>query len=62
MATLITDLERMHPFLDFNCRTFAVLLLNKELLRRNMKPSIMDDPEIFDYTEPSDTIAKIKEG
>ena len=46
---LITSLERIHPFLDFNCRTFAVFLLNKELIRRNMSPSIMEDPNIFDY-------------
>ena len=42
------DLERIHPYLDFNCRTFAVFLLNKELLRQNMTPSIMENPNNFD--------------
>ena len=27
------DLERMHPYADFNARNFGVFLLNKELLR-----------------------------
>ena len=27
------DLERMHPYADFNARTFGVFLLNKELLK-----------------------------
>ena len=37
------DLERMHPYKDFNCRTFAVFLLNKELIRNNLTPSMMED-------------------
>ena len=51
------DLERMHPYLDFNCRTFAVILLNKELLRREYDLSIMDDPNDFDYQ----TLQELKE-
>lgn len=39
----------MHPYLDFNCRTFAVFLLNKELIRNNLFPSIMADPNDFDF-------------
>lgn len=49
LVLLIMDLERMHPYLDYNCRTFAVLLLNKELIRHNMSPSILEDPNNFDF-------------
>ena len=62
MATLITDLERIHPYLDFNCRTFAVFMLNKELIRRNMVPSIMDDPNVFDYMTIEESVEEIKKG
>lgn len=48
MALLISDLERIHPYLDYNCRTFAVFLLNKELIRNNMIPSFLEDPNDFD--------------
>ena len=50
----------MHPYLDFNCRTFAVFMLNKELIRRDMLPSIMDDPEAFDYMKIEESVERIK--
>ena len=43
------DLKRIHPYLDFNCRTFAVFLLNKELIRHNLEPSLIEDPNDFDF-------------
>ena len=46
----------MHPFSDFNCRTFAVFILNKELIRRNMRASIMEDPNVFDYMKIEEII------
>ena len=52
----------MHPYLDFNCRTFAVFMLNKELIRRDMLPSIMDDPEAFDYMTIEESVERIKQG
>ena len=39
----------MHPYSDFNCRTFIVYMLNKELLRMNLSPSILEDPNDADY-------------
>lgn len=51
LILLLTDLERMHPFQDFNARTFGVLILNKELLRIGESPSILDDPNDFDYLD-----------
>ena len=62
LATLITDLERIHPYLDFNCRTFAVFMLNKELIRRDMLPSIMDDPNVFDYMTIEESVEEIRKG
>ena len=56
------DLERIHPFLDFNCRTFAVFMLNKELLRRGMSISITEDPNNFDYMTIEEGVELIKEG
>lgn len=35
ISELILSLERIHPYIDFNNRLFAVLMLNKELLRNN---------------------------
>ena len=56
------DLERIHPYLDFNCRTFAVFMLNKELLRRNLDISIMQNPNDFDYLTLSQSVQQIKIG
>ena len=50
----------MHPYLDLNCRTFAVFMLNKEPIRRDMLPSIMDDPEVFDYMKIEESVERIK--
>ena len=52
----------MHPYIDFNCRTFAVFILNKELIRRNMRASIMEDPNVFDYMTINEIIEEIKIG
>ena len=56
------DLERMHPYRDFNCRTFAVFLLNKELIRSKFTPSIMNDPNDFDFKTQDELVEQIKEG
>ena len=56
------DLERIHPYLDFNCRTFAVFLLNKELIRHDLEPSLMEDPNDFDFMTNEELIDKIEEG
>ena len=48
---LISLLERVHPYIDLNCRTFCVLLLNKELIRNKYTPVLMEESEIFDYAD-----------
>lgn len=44
---LIFSLERAHPFADANCRTICIFLLNRELIRNNLPPVILDDPNCF---------------
>eukprot|EP01119_Soliformovum_irregulare_P006759 TRINITY_DN19188_c0_g1_i2.p1 TRINITY_DN19188_c0_g1~~TRINITY_DN19188_c0_g1_i2.p1 ORF type:complete len:503 (+),score=-96.28 TRINITY_DN19188_c0_g1_i2:58-1509(+) len=46
---LVSDLERIHPYADFNCRTFCVLVLNRELIKNHFQPCFMNDPNVFDY-------------
>ncbi|MBI5448620.1 MAG: Fic family protein [Gammaproteobacteria bacterium] len=48
IINLITSLERTHPFSDGNCRTICVFLLNRELIRHQLSPVILDDPNRFD--------------
>ena len=42
--------------MDFNCRTFAVFLLNKELIRHNLTPTIMEDPNNFDFMNTEESV------
>ena len=44
----IKKLELLHPFNDANCRTFCILLLNRELVRNGFCPSMLEDPNLFD--------------
>ena len=37
-------------------------MLNKELLRRGMSPSIVEDPNEFDYLDIEGAVEIIKEG
>ena len=43
----ITTLERTHPFVDGNTRTFSMLVLNRELMRNGFSPVILEDPNRF---------------
>ena len=49
----------MHPYLDYNCRTFAVFLLNKELMRNDMTLSILEDPNDFDFMTLPEIVEQI---
>ncbi len=62
ISKMVTDLERLHPFSDGNCRTFCILTLNRELIKHGMPPTMMDDPNQFDGFSQSELIQKIKEG
>ncbi|MHB1949756.1 MAG: hypothetical protein ACYCQI_16785 [Gammaproteobacteria bacterium] len=45
---LIRELEQLHPYLDGNCRTFCMLLLNFLLMKNHFQPAILKDPNRFD--------------
>lgn len=62
LCRLISDLERLHPYADGNCRTFGIIVLNRELVRLGFLPTLMDDPNQFDGYSQQELITKIKEG
>lgn len=62
IADTIQKLERLHPFNDGNCRTFCMHILNKELLRHNMYPTILRDPNTFDAFSLDEMVQEIISG
>ena len=46
---LAQNLERVHLYSDFNCRTFCILILNRELIKNNFSPVALEDPNVFDW-------------
>ncbi|KGP64197.1 hypothetical protein EP47_03840 [Legionella norrlandica] len=62
IVNLVQRLEQLHPFGDANCRTFCMLLLNRELLNNQMDPAMVKDPNNFDMQSKSELIDLVKEG
>jgi len=62
LAQLLCDLERIHPYGDFNARTLGALVLNKELLKMGESPSIMPQVEVIDDRSPEQVVKVINEG
>ena len=62
LCRLVTDLERLHPYGDGNCRTFGIIVLNRELVRLGFPPTLMDDPNQFDGYSQQELVSKIQEG
>ena len=46
---LIRDLERIHPYLDFNCRSFYVIVLNRQLIKNGFSPAFMENLNVCDH-------------
>ncbi|HHF7348465.1 TPA: Fic family protein [Legionella feeleii] len=46
---LVQKIERLHPFIDGNCRTLVMLVLNRELIRNGFKPTMLWNPNRFDF-------------
>ncbi|KTC84507.1 Fic family protein [Legionella brunensis] len=46
---LIQKIERLHPFIDGNCRTLVMLVLNRELIRNGFMPTMQWNPNRFDF-------------
>ena len=59
---LITSPEWIHTFLDYNYRKIGIFLSNKKLIRRDMLPSTMENPNIFDYKIINLSIIGIRQG
>jgi hypothetical protein len=62
ICQMVSDLERLHPYGDGNCRTFGLILLNRELVRHGLVPTMMDDPNQFDGFAHEELVAKVIEG
>lgn len=48
IVQLVQDCEQIHPFLDFNCRSLCIILLNILLRQQNLPLAILGDPNRFD--------------
>ena len=62
IATVIHELELTHPFSDGNCRTFALIVLNKLLLQQGLTPVILEDPDRFDAYSIEELSLEIRHG
>lgn len=59
---LVKSLERLHPYRDGNCRSFGLITLNRELVRKGLPMSILDDPNQFDGFSEDELFKKVIEG
>jgi hypothetical protein len=62
IVRLAQDLDQMHLFFDGNIRTVAFLVLNKLLIENEMKPAILDEPNVFDMKSTAELVAAVKAG
>ncbi|NNM59128.1 MAG: Fic family protein [Legionellales bacterium] len=62
IAQCIHSLEVLHPFLDGNCRTIVVLLINKLLIEQGLCPAILENPNRFDAYSIDELCIEIKNG
>ena len=58
----IQKLERLHPFADGNCRTFCMILLNRELMRTGFPPCLLTNPNHFDGLSQNEMIEEVIAG
>lgn len=59
---MIQKLERLHPFSEGNCRTFCMLLLNRELIRNRLPPCLLTNPNDFDGLSQNEMINEVLAG
>ena len=62
MVEMIRPLQRLHPFVDANGRTMFMLLLNRELVKHNMLPTIPDNPNDIDICSTDEAVQGIQAG
>lgn len=62
IVNVVQQLERLHPFRDANCRTFCMALLNLELIKSGLHPTIQDDPNAFDFLPVNKLVEQVMVG
>lgn len=62
IVDLVWTCDHIHPFMDGNIRTFAVLLLNRLLLQNGFPPVTLMDPNKFDCHSKKELVAEVKIG
>jgi len=62
IASLIRDLELLHPFPDGNCRVFACILLNHLLMYFDYYPAILDNPNLDGERSYDEFVEEIRKG
>ncbi|MCL9683601.1 hypothetical protein [Legionella maioricensis] len=61
IVTLVHELEILHVFHDVNCRT-NYFLLNEELIKHGLKPTILYNPNRLDGYSVEDLVEQVKQG
>lgn len=56
----IKRLEQLHPFMNGNCRTICMILLNKLLIERAFGPALQNDPNKFDGHSSRELVIEIE--
>jgi hypothetical protein len=62
IAQFIQQLNRIHPFEDGNNRVFVSCLLNSLLIKIGCVPTVLFEPNIFEFHTVPQLVKKIKEG
>ncbi len=61
IASCISQIERLHPFYDGNCRTMLILT-NKLLMQNGLPPCIYENPNRIDMFSNAEIVNEIKKG
>ena len=62
ITNLVQSLEQLHPFMDGNCRTFCMLLLNYLLIHNGFPLVICEDPNRFDLHSKDELFKEVIQG
>ena len=62
MVSFIQQCEQLHPFLDGNCRTFCMLLLDHLLIKNGFPPAILQNPNRFDARSQNELFDDVVHG
>ncbi len=62
IVSFIKRAEQLHPFLDANCRTLCMLLLNHLLIKHGFPLAILPDPNRFDMCSVDELVEDVMKG